>query len=40
MNNVSGYCEYDYYLTDGDPMMTVKEIMRDHLIKERIREAL
>ena len=39
-NNVSGYCEYDYYLTDGDPMVTVKEIMRDHLIKERIREAL
>lgn len=39
-NNVSGYCEYDYYLTDGDPMVTVNEIMRDHLIRERIREAL
>lgn len=31
--NVSGYCEYDYYLQDGEPMHTVNEIIRDHLSK-------
>lgn len=32
-DNVSGYCEYDYYLMDKNPMVTVEEIIRDHLAK-------
>lgn len=30
-DHVSGYREYDYYLMDKNPMVTVEEIIRDHL---------
>lgn len=32
-DNASGYREYDYTLTDGDPMQTVRQIIADHLAK-------